>query len=251
MIATLPAKVMLRCAEFAVILDNSQCPLSESVMKVIASLALAVCSALPLTASAGVINFQDIAHDTDFEFGSVSSGGYLVTHGGLVNAFAVVMGNIGQGATDFSGNGSHRLLAFNASTITISRPGDALFDLRQFDGGESWLATPHVWARQIQVVGQLAAGGTIAQTFTLDLTKDALAGMQQFILGDGFRDLLSVTFSGLGATGGGPEFSLDNLLVEQEAVALDAPPALWLACAGMAALAAMRRRPISSAAAAR
>ena len=223
-------------------------------MKVIACLALAACSAMPLSADAGVISvidFEDIAHDTDLEFSSFTSAGYQVAHGGLANAFAVVLGHAGQGATDFSGNGSKRLLAFDSSTITIGRAQQAVFDLLRFDGGESWLSVPHVWARQIQVVGQLAAGGTISQSFRLDLQKDALAGMQQFVLRDGFRDLVSVTFSGLGASAGGPEFSLDNLVVEQQAVPLEAPPSCSLAAAGLAALALARRRRINSAAAAR
>jgi hypothetical protein len=207
---------------------------------------------MPLSAGAGVIDFEDLAHDTLLEFSTETSGGYLVTHGGSgSDPFAVVVGPSGDGSLDYSGNGSRRLVAFNTSVLTLSRPGGDAFDLLQFDGGESWLATPHLWARQIAVVGQLAAGGTVSQVFTLDLHKDALAGMQQFVLGNGFRGLLSVTFSGLGATGGGPEFSLDRLVVEQEAVTIDAPPAPWLGAAGLAALAAVRRRRINNAAGAR
>lgn len=219
-------------------------------MKVIACLALAACSAAPLPASAGVIDFEDLAHLTDFDFSSVTSRGYLLTHGGSgIDPFATIVGPVGDDALDFSGNGSKRLVAFNTSTITLSRPGGGAFDLLQFDGGESWLDMPHVWARQIQVVGQLEGGGTVSQLFRLDLQKDALQGLQQFTLGTGFRGLLSVSFFGLGATGGGPEFSLDNLVVAPDAVAVAAPPSLWLAGAGLAALACARRRRFSSAAA--
>lgn len=221
-------------------------------MKVIACLALAVCSALPLPVTAGVIDFEDLADPTILEFSSVVSRGYLITHdGSAIDPFAEVVGTISEDAAKFSGNGSMRLVALNTSTITVSRPGGGAFDLLQFEGGESFLDTPHVWARQIQVVGQLQAGGSVLQVFQLDLHKDVLTGMQQFILGEGFRGLLSVTFSGLGATGGnGPEFSLDKLVVEPE-VALGAPSGLWLAGAGLAALAALRRRRISSAVAVR
>lgn len=216
-------------------------------MKLAACLALAVYGAMPLSAGAGVIDLEDLAHDTLLEFSSAASQGYLVTHGGSgSDPFALIVGPSGGGSLDYSGNGTQRLVTFNNSTITLSRPGGATFDLLQFDGGESWLATPHLWARQIELVGQLAAGGTISQVFTLDLHKDALTGMQQFVAGDGFRDLLSVTFSGLGAAGGGPEFSLDNLVVDQVAVSIDAPPGLWLASLGLAALAAVRRRMINS-----
>ncbi|KQZ26319.1 hypothetical protein ASD58_16910 [Duganella sp. Root1480D1] len=222
-------------------------------MRVIACLAFAVCSTAPLSAGAGVIDFEDLPHLAYFEFSSQISRDYLITHGGnLIDPFAYVVGPAGEDALDFSGNGSKRLVAFNSSAITVSRPGGGAFDLLQFDGGESWLDIPHVWARQIQVVGQLQAGGSVSQVFTLDLIKNLQNGLQPFILGNTFRDLVSVTFSGLGATGGGPEFSLDNLVVAQEAaLAIDAPPAIWLAGAGLAALALARRRRISSAVAVR
>jgi len=221
-------------------------------MKVIACLALAVCSAMPLSANAGLIDFEDMASDSDLEFSSALSRGYLVTHGGSgIDPFAIVVGPAGPDALKFSGNGSKRLVAFNTSTISFSRPGGGAFDLLQFDGGESWVDMPHLWATQIQVVGTLQGGGTVSQVFRLDLHKDAQTGMQPFILGGDFRNLASVRFSGLGATGGGPEFSLDNLVVGPDAVAIGAPPSLWLAGAGLAALAAVRRRRINSAAEAR
>jgi hypothetical protein len=75
--------------------------------------------------------------------------------------------------------------------------------------------------------------------------------MQQFVLNDRFRNLKSVTFSGQGATGGGPEFSLDNLTVQPDLVRINAPSGLWLAGTGLAALALARRRRINSGAAAR
>lgn len=221
-------------------------------MKVIACLALAVASAMPLASHAGVIDFEDLAGDTGLEFSSAVSRGYLVTHGGSgIDPFAIVVGPTGPDALKFSGDGSKRLVAFNTSTITVSRPGGGAFDLLGFDGGESWLDMPHVWARQIQVVGQLETGGTVSQIFRLDLFKDPQKGMQQFVLGDAFHKLLSVRFSGLGATSGGPEFSLDNLAVQPDAVPVGAPSALWLAGIGLMALAAFRRRRISSAEAAR
>jgi hypothetical protein len=207
---------------------------------------------LPLSVSAGVIDFEDLADPSFLEFSAVASRGYLVSHSGSgIDPFAEVVGASSEDALKFSGNGSMRLVTQNTSSVTISRPGGGAFDLLQFEGGESWLDSSHVWARQIKVSGQLEAGGTIAQIFTLDLHKDALTGMQQFVLGDGFRNLLAVTFSGLGATGGGPEFSLDNLVVAEEAVAVDTPSAPWLVGAGLAALATSRRRRISNAAVAR
>jgi hypothetical protein len=252
MIATLPCKVMLHCAAFAVILSDPQCQILESVMKVIACLALAVCSASPVAAKAAVIDFEDLPHLAYFEFSSELSHGYQVTHGGSgIDPFAYVVGPVGEDALKYSGDGSKRLVTFNTSTITVSRPDGGAFDFLQFDGGESWLDMPHVWARQILVLGQLETGGTVSKTFTLDLFKDPQKGMQQFLLDDRFRNLKAVTFSGLGATGGGPEFSLDNLMVQPDLVQINAPSGLWLAGAGLAALAFTRRRQINSGAAAR
>ena len=125
-------------------------------MKVIACLALAVCSAVPLSAGAGVIDFEDLADPSFLEFSSLVSRGYLVSHDGSgIDPFAEVVGTASEDALKFSGNGSKRLVTANTSTITISRPGGGAFDLLQFVGGESWLDTPHVWARPIPVVGQL------------------------------------------------------------------------------------------------
>lgn len=252
MIATLPFEVMLHRAEFTVILSSPQCQRLESVMKVTACLALAVCSTIGLPANAAVIDFEDLPHLAYFEFSSQISHGYRINHDGSgLDPFAFVVGPSGEDALKFSGNGTKRLVAFNTSTITVSRPDGDAFDFRQFDGGESWLDMPHLWASRINVLGQLANGGTVAQTFRLDLLKDTQRGMQQFILGDGFRGLTSVTFSGQGAAGGAPEFSLDNLMVEPDAVTLGAPPGLWLAGAGLAALATARRRRVNSGVAAR
>jgi len=252
MIATLPVEVMLHRAEFAVILSTPQCQRLESVMKVIACLALAVCSTIPFTANAAVIDFEDLPHLAYFELSSQVSHGYRITHGGSgIDPFAFVVGPSGEDALKYSGNGTKRLVTFNTSTITVSRPDGDAFDFLQFDGGESWLDMPHLWATRINVLGQLTNGGTVSQTFRLDLFKDTQRGMQQFILGDGFRGLKSVTFSGQGATGSGPEFSLDNLTVEPDAVTLDAPPGLWLAGVGLAALVTARRRRVNSGVAAR
>lgn len=252
MITSLHLEVMLHCAAFAVILANPQCQKLESVMKVIACLALAVCSALPWSAYAGVIDFEDLPDEAYFEFSSQLSHGYRITHAGSgIDSYAFIVGPSGVDALKYTGDGTKRLVTSNYSTITLSRPDGGVFDLLQFDGGETWLDMPHRWARQIQVLGQLEAGGTVSQIFRLDLVKDPQKGMQQFVLGEEFRGLASVTFSGSGASGGAPEFSLDNLVVRPDVLALDAPPALWLAGVGLAALAAVRRRWFNSGAAAR
>jgi len=214
-------------------------------MQVIAAVALGLSLAVLSTAGrAGTINFEELPHDTALE-PTIASQGYRLE---LAGDFALVLGNANEGL-QMSGNGTKRLVAFNSSAIILSRQGGGAFDLLRFDGGESWTSLPHLWATQLRVEGQLAGGGSIAQVFSLDLQKDILTGLQQFVLGDGFRDLLSVRFSGIG---GNPEFTLDNLVVDAQAANVDAPSSAWLAVAGLASLGALRRRRrISSAAAAR
>ena len=153
--------------------------------------------ALPMAANADliVVDLEDVAANTFLDNNSVTSQGFELAHSG---SFAIVQGNSGQGATDFSGNGTNRLVSFNTSSITLSELGGSTFDIFSFEGGESWVLQPHRWATQIQAVGTFVGGGITTQIFDLDLFKDPLSGMQLFTFNDTFRDLLSVQFTGIG-----------------------------------------------------
>jgi hypothetical protein len=189
-------------------------------------------------AQATVVDFEDIAVDggTFLHNASVVSRGFNVAHAERAEGgFALVDGNAGQGGTDFSGNGTSRLLSFNASRITVAPVAGGEFDIISFDGGESWISQPHQWSTQIEAVGYLAVGGTTTQVFDLDLIKDPVLGLQTFTFNNSFRGLTRVEFIGIG---GNPEFSLDNVAVQ----AVPEPETYALMLGGLSAVAFMARR---------
>lgn len=176
-------------------------------------------------AHASVIDFEDQPNNLYFQNSSIVTGDFNVTHSG---SFASVQGNSGQGATDFSGDGTNRLISFNQSTISVASVLGNTFDLFSFEGGESWILEPHSWASTIQVVGTYVNGTTTTAFFNLDLIKNPLTGLQLFNFDNSFRDLLKADFSGIG---GNPEFSLDNITVSSSTV--PEPQSLVLLLAGL------------------
>ena len=179
-------------------------------------------------AHASVVDFEDQSAGLYFSGSSITSGGYSVTHSG---GFASIQGDVGQGATEFSGNGTHRLVAFNQSTISFSNVLGSAFDLFSFEGGESWITQPHFWATQIKVVGTYLNGGTTTAIFDLDLVKNPHTGLQLFNLDSSFQGLISVAFNGIGVN---PEFTLDNINVSSTSV--PEPHAVLLMLVGLFAL---------------
>jgi hypothetical protein len=176
-------------------------------------------------AHASVIDFEDQPHNSYFQNSSIVTGDFNVTHSG---SFAIVQGNLGQGASDFSGNGTKRLISLNHSTLSLTSVLGNTFDLFSFEGGESWISEPHGWASKIQVVGTYVNGSTTTAFFDLDLIKNPLTGLQLFNLDNSFQDLFKVDFIG---NGGNPEFSLDNITVSSSTV--PEPQSLMLLLAGL------------------
>ena len=193
-------------------------------------------SSVAFTAQAQVIDFDGFGL-TNLNNSSVAEDGFNITHSG---SFAQIFPNAGQGATDFSGNGTARLVSFNTSSISLTSASSSLFGLSRFDGGESWIQAgqAHRWATQIQVVGTYADNSTTVQVFNLDLVKSPLLGMETFTLNNSFAGgLKKVVFTGIG---GNPEFSLDNIAVA--AVPEPETYALLLAGLGLMGTVARRRR---------
>lgn len=196
-------------------------------------------------AGATIVDFEDAGTANIRAGQSLVSQGFKLTQGVSTSAFAMVMGNAGQGWTDFSGNQTNRLVAFNDTTLTFTSASNAAFDLLAFDGGESWIMQPHRWARQISVTGTTLSGVTVNQMFDLDLIKSATAGMQTFTLNDSFRNLSSAVFAGIG---GNPEFSLDNISVSAPMVSdVPEPGTFILLGLGLMGIGAMRRKAGSKA----
>lgn len=206
-------------------------------LKTIACIAMFAASQFVASnAAASLIDFEQVADWTELTPAGMSASGYKLARGdgGNAGAFSFIIAGTGDN-TGLSGNGSTRLVNFNGASVTLSAANQGAFDLFSFDGGESWFGDEHFWADRISVVGTLAGGGTVTQTFYLDLVKHAVSGMQTFTLDASFRRLLSVTFSGIG---GNPEFSIDNISVK----AVPEPASGVLLLLGAAGIAAVRRR---------
>ena len=205
---------------------------------------LAVASALVLGtfafiaphADAAIIDFEDVASEKLIINSSVISEGFVVTHAG---SFAELLNNLHQGATDFSGDGTNRLISFNTSTITVSSQNGSNFNVSSFLGGESWISMPHYWSTQIEAVATLAGGGTTTQDFNLDIIKNPLTGMQLFQFNSSFKNLTKVTFHGIGRI---PEFSLDNITTSAATSAVPEPETYAMLLAGLGLMGFVARR---------
>jgi hypothetical protein len=195
---------------------------------------------LPLTSSANLVNFEDVAGSPLLDHSSITSEDFVVQHSGTSGSFAVVLVNQGSPG-DFAGNGTKRLVSFNNSMITLTHDDGALFDALTFDGAESWKSLPHSWATGIRATGY-SPDGTVTQVFSLDINKDPLFGFQQFTFAGDFRDLSKLEFTGVcGSPGCNPEFSIDNLSLVP--VPEPATTVLFgLAVASCSGLASTRRR---------
>jgi hypothetical protein len=212
----------------------------------IKTLCIAAFTLLAGGAQATGVDFEDLdLFASGSEFGrldldntSVVSQGFKVAQSGILGLdFATVVGNYFQGATDWNGNGSNRLLAFNNSTITLSSAvSGETFSLSAFDGGESWVADIRA-TNKIQAVGYYSDGSTTTETFDLDLIKDPLTGMQTFVTNGSFTGLTKVEFTGLGDTY--PEFSIDNMVA---VVQVPEPRILTLMLVGLGATGLIVRR---------
>lgn len=212
--------------------------MKNSLKAIVCAAVLAASPFLASHAAATVVDFEDFGDWTELTPAGYTLSGFQLVSGN--GGFAYIVAGTGNNAA-LSGNGSTRLVNFNGADVTISAANKGAFDLFSFDGGESWLGEPHFWATQITAVGKLAGGGTVTQTFDLDIVKDAFKGMQTFTLDASFRDLLSVTFSGIG---GNPEFSIDNISVN----AVPEPASGALVLLGAAGIAAVRRKRARAAA---
>jgi hypothetical protein len=141
----------------------------------------------------------------------------------------------------FSCNGSvlsqdttRSLIAANGqSVVTMSAANNSAFNLLSFDSGTrtaDFNPTQPSFGQgstAVEVVGNLAGGGTVTDTFTFNGLL-----FQTFVLPNTFMDLTSVVFTGLG-TAPNPEMVLDNIVVT---AATPLPAALPLFATGLGGL---------------
>ena len=172
---------------------------------------------------------------------TLNTQGYRITDDG--NGHLTIVDDTRDANTN---SGSNQLLAeFNFFTMTLpdpENPGFFLpFDLHSFRGGEGRNIGNffHYSATSIQVEGTLAAGGTVSQTFALDLIADNTEDdFELFLFSAGFTGLSSVTFSGLEGQSGN-RFAVDDLMVTQS---VPIPAAFWLFGSALGLLGWLRRK---------
>lgn len=183
-------------------------------------------------ASAIVIDFEDIA----VAAGVNSIGGDRISRGFSFDSSA----NHTHLSNDtFSGNSGSTFLVtddfLGANTTTVARVGGGVFSLASVDLGE-W-NDGIALASTITVTGNLAGGGSIVTSFTLDgvLSAGGSNNFETFLFGPGWTGLTSVVFD---ATAGAGEmyWAMDNLVA-----GVPEPGALLLVASGLAALGWRRR----------
>ena len=173
--------------------------------------------------------------------GSVSSQGFVVA---TDLAFFVASDQPTFCSPECPFNGSPYLLSQNGvNPIVLSHADSVPFHLFAFDYGEQHVGFSQS-ASSVQVTGLLASGGSVVASFLMDGINDGSGPLNDFqlaLLPDGFRNLDSVSFVGIG----GPtsdRYSLDNIVV----VAIPEPSTGLLVAEGFLGLALFRRRPFLS-----
>lgn len=108
-------------------------------------------------------------------------------------------------------NGTSALMAHSSTAVRVAREDASRFSFFGFDGAETWVGLPGMWAQSIRVSGEKADHSLVQEDFQLDFLNDGMPGgitdFQSFATNGLFTDLISLTFSGLG---GGGSFYIDN-----------------------------------------
>jgi hypothetical protein len=190
------------------------------------------------TPYAATVDFQGLAHGDCAVYGGsgVTSGGYDFAGNPAAPDF------FGCSAGFLAENTSNALLNANSlSIITMTKNGGGAFSLNSFDAGNRTQPTMYGVATGIDVLGYLSGGGTINQQFSFNGDS-----FDTFTLSVEFANLTSVVFTALGAPFSnpsaatvGPEFLIDNIVVNPSPV--PAPPAFILMLTGLGLLGLTKR----------
>ena len=208
----------------------------------------AVCTATPLWAAPTVLDMNSLGWDLSAGQNSLSF--VLSSTGGF--SFVGNSSNCWPACAD---NGSNYIWSGSAN-IGLREAVNATFDLTSFDGAETHMGLPSIWAGAIQVTGRYANGSTVMAQFVLDGINDGPGGLvdfQTFSLPSTFSGLTAVSFTVAGTQYG--QFALDNIVLngsfaslsQKAAVTVSEPGSLGLACAALLLAAAVvfrRRSPL-------
>ncbi|MEQ9488587.1 MAG: hypothetical protein RIM72_06300 [Alphaproteobacteria bacterium] len=197
--------------------------IASKFLKVVTlSLGLPLCA---VSAQAALIDFDELPHQA--QFGSLTVGGFTVTHNGPDAHFATTNAErFGDGPD----SGSRYLSAMGGSfTISLNAPGT--FSLASFSAGEGFfLFTPGLyWAQTILITGTRADSTTVTQSVTLDGINDGAGGSADFetfsgATVTGLSSLVSLAFAGQGGPIGFNGFSLDDIQLALREPALAVTP---------------------------
>lgn len=119
--------------------------------------------------------------------------------------------------------------------------GAGPFSIQSIDLGEYYIRNG---ARTVEVLGNLAGGGTVSTSFTLDGVADGnggIADFQTFAFGNAWQNLSSVVFSNGEVSNLESSWSFDNISVNN-AAAVPEPGSLALAALALGLIALPRRR---------
>lgn len=201
---------------------------------------LASIAALSLagTANASVVTFDDLPVSGNAIDTFVSSGG-VDFNGGHFHIIDTPDPRVVDNGTQFLAAEAANGLG---KAVTMTQVGGGLFSLDGLDVAEVWRSGESLNDFfQVSLTGNQFGGGVLSMLVTLDGIADGPGGANDFqtVALGGWTNLMSVTITGINASGAFGDYSIDNLLVN--VIPEPGTYALMLAGLGFVGFAARRR----------